>query len=282
MNGSILRSLLFTPANRPAAFDKALGTGADCVCLDLEDAVPLHAKAAARPDALAFLAGGGTDGPLRAVRINALSSGAGVQDLAALAIQAPKTGMLMLPKVGSAAELRLVASILDEAGSDLMLAALVETAEGLLAVEEIAKASDRVRALVFGGVDLSAELGCDMGSDTMRMAKARIVQAAHAAGRDVLDVPELDFRNEDAVRNAAMTAVQNGFSGKAAIHPVNVATINAAFTPSAVQIAEAQRVVASFEAAPSGLVVLDGKLIEAPVIKGMRRRLAIAAAANAL
>jgi citrate lyase subunit beta/citryl-CoA lyase/(S)-citramalyl-CoA lyase len=164
----------------------------------------------------------------------------------------------------------------------MRLAALVETAQGLQAVDEIACATDRLRVLVFGGVDLSAELGCEMMSDTLRVAKARIVQAAHAAGRDVLDVPELDFRNEAAVRNAAQTAVQNGFSGKAAIHPANVAPINAAFTPSAERIAEAQRIVAAFEAAPNGLVVVDGKLIEAPVIRGMRRRLDIAAAAGVL
>lgn len=284
MAAQILRSLLFTPANRPTAFDKALETGADCVCLDLEDAVPPDAKDAARPDALAFLAAGDTadGGPLRAVRINALTSAAGVRDLAALADAAPKSGLVMLPKVTSAAEVALISSVLTEIGSDLILAALVETALGLQAVEAIATACARLRVLVFGGVDLSAELGCDMGSDTMRMAKARIVQAAHAAGRDVLDVPELDFRDAAKVGAAAQTAMRNGFTGKAAIHPSNVATINAAFTPSAERISHAQRVVAAFEASPNGLVVIDGKLIEAPVIKGMRRTLAIAAAAGAV
>ena len=282
MGAAILRSLLFTPANRPSAFDKALGTGADCVCLDLEDAVPPDAKSASRPDALAFLASPSAGGPTRAVRINAVSSVAGVQDLAALADVAPATGLLMLPKVGSAEELRLVSALLDEIGSDLKLAALVETAQGLAAVDDIARSTDRLRALVFGGVDLSAELGCEMASDTMRVAKARIVHAARCADRDVLDVPELDFRNEDRLRAAAQAAAENGFTGKAAIHPSNVGAINTAFTPSADRIAEAQRIVDAFDVAPSGLVVIDGKLIEAPVIKAMRRRLAIAAAAGAL
>jgi citrate lyase beta subunit len=279
---TILRSLLFTPANRVAAFDKALGAGADCVCLDLEDAVPPDAKSAARPDALDFLVGAGAKGPIRCVRINALSSAAGARDLAGLADAAPKGGLLMLPKVESAAEIQIVGSILDEVGSNTGLIALIETAEGLSAVEDIARASDRLRALMFGGIDLSAELGAQMNSDTMCVARARIVQAARAGGRDVLDVPELDFRNAEKVQNAAQNAVANGFTGKAAIHPSNLAAINAAFTPTIEEIVRAQEIVAAFEAAPSGLVVIDGKLIEAPVIKGMQKRIAIARAAGIL
>ena len=188
----------------------------------------------------------------------------------------------MLPKVSSATELQLVASILDEIGSATGLIALVETATGLSRVEEIVRATPRLLAVMFGGVDLSSELGAHMGSDTMRTARARIVQAARASGVDVLDVPELDFRNAEAVAAAAKNAADNGFSGKAAIHPSNLTAINAAFTPSAEEITRAMEIIAAFEAEPNGLVVIDGKLIEAPVIKGMRLRLAIAEAAGVL
>jgi citrate lyase subunit beta/citryl-CoA lyase/(S)-citramalyl-CoA lyase len=279
---TVLRSLLFTPANRPAAFDKALASGADCVCLDLEDAVPPDGKSAARPAALDFLMGQQAAGPLRAVRINALSSIAGARDLAGLADVAPKGGAVMLPKVESAAEVRLFATILDEVGSDTILIALVETAKGLSAVEGIAGATDRLRALMFGGVDLSTSLGARAGSDTMRMARSRVIHAAHAHGLDVLDVPELDFRNEDRVMQAALDAAENGCTGKAAIHPANIAQINAAFTPSADEIREALSIIAAFDAAPDGLVVIDGKLIEAPVIRGMQKRIALARAAGVL
>ena len=280
----VLRSLLFTPANRPQAFEKALGAGADCVCLDLEDAVPPDGKSAARPDALAFLAAATAEAgrPMRAVRINALSSAAGARDLAALADTAPQGGLIMLPKVARAAELQLVAAILDETGSAAGLLALVETAIGLSHVEEIARATPRLRAVMFGGVDLSSELGAQMGSDTMRTARARIVQAARAGGVAALDVPELDFRNADMVAAAATNAAENGFTGKAAIHPNNLSAINAAFTPSVEEIARAKEIIAAFEAAPNGLVVIDGKLLEAPVVKGMRLRLAIAEAAGVL
>ena len=273
---TVLRSLLFTPANRPQSFDKALVAGADCVCIDLEDAVPPDAKAAARPNAFAFLVGGSADGPLRCIRINTLSSVAGALDLAELAKVAPKNGLLMLPKVGSASELQLVASVLDEMCSDISLIALIETAKGLSAIDDIACASDRLCALMFGGVDLSMELSAEMTSDTLRMARARIVHAARGAGRGVLDVPELDFRNIEKVQAVANNAVANGFTGKAAIHPSNLSAINLAFTPTRDEISRAQEIIAAFEAAPSGLVVIDGKLIEAPVIKGMRQRIAIA------
>ncbi|TFL16515.1 HpcH/HpaI aldolase/citrate lyase family protein [Jannaschia formosa] len=281
MTDRVLRSLLFTPATRVAAFDKALGSGADCVCLDLEDAVPPASKAGARPAALDWLSAGG-EGPLRGLRINALSTAFGMADMADLARAAPGAGLVMLPKVGSAEEVRLAAAVLDEAGSGLTLAALVESAAGLAAVDGIAAASPRLTVLVFGGVDLSADLGADPVSDTMRVARARIVQAARAAGRDVLDVPELAFRDLDGVARAARLAAREGFTGKAAIHPANVAAINDAFTPDAEAIAEARRVVEAFEAAPSGLAELDGKLIEAPVVKAMRGRLARARAAGVL
>ncbi len=279
----VLRSLLFTPANRPSAFPKALESGADCVCLDLEDAVPPGDKAAARPGAVAFLteAAAGSGGPLRAVRINALSSAEGLRDLAAVAEARPESGLVLLPKVGSAEEIGLAAAVLDEAGSGMELAALVETARGLSAVDAIARAVPRLRLLVFGAVDLSAELGCAPDAETMRVARARIVQAARAGERDVLDVPELAFRDDARVERAAAEAARDGFTGKAAIHPANIAAINAAFTPSADEIDEARRIMDAFDAAPSGLVVIDGKLIEAPVIRGMRRRLAIAKAVGA-
>ena len=279
---SILRSLLFTPANRPRVFDKALVAGADCVCLDLEDAVPPADKCIARHGAMAFLAAATAEPirPARALRMNSLDSVAGARDLAVLADSGPQAGLIMLPKVSSATELQLVASILDEIGSVTRLIALVETATGLSRVEEIVRATPRLCAVMFGGVDLSAELGAQMGSDTMRTARARIVHAARAGGVDVLDVPELDFRNAGVVAVAAKNAVENGFTGKAAIHPSNLKVINAAFTPSVQEIARAKQIIAAFESSPNGLVVIDGKLVEAPVIKGMRLRLAIAEAAG--
>ncbi|MFY0691729.1 MAG: CoA ester lyase [Paracoccaceae bacterium] len=270
------RSLLFTPANRPSAFDKALNIGADIVCLDLEDAVPPGQKAEVRQQAIDFLGATGPDHVQRAVRINALTCQAGIEDLAALLRAAPRDGMVMLPKVSEAAELQLLDKVLTETGSGLELSALIETLDGLENVSDIALATPRLKLLIFGAVDFSAELGTENAQDPMAYARGRFVHAGKRAGLDVMDVPALDFRDLEKMKQTSNYARALGFTGKAAIHPMGVGVINDAFTPSAEEIAQAQRVIAAFEASPNGLAVIDGQLIEAPVIKAMQRRLAIA------
>jgi citrate lyase beta subunit len=276
----VRRSLLFTPANRPSAFDKALESGADCVCLDLEDSVPPSEKDDVRSRAIAFLSGTGHQ-PELVLRINALSTRFGLDDLSAVATAAPAKGSILLPKVANAGEVCLAATILEEAGSDMSVSALIESAEGLARVEEIACSTNRLSFLLFGAVDLSADLGCSMISETIRHAASRTIQAARFGNVDVLDVPELAFRDIDQVGKSASLARDMGFTGKAAIHPSNIEPINQAFTPDKDEIAEAERIVAIYESSPNGLAVLDGRLIEAPVIRTMRRRLAIADAMKA-
>jgi citrate lyase subunit beta/citryl-CoA lyase/(S)-citramalyl-CoA lyase len=272
------RSLLFTPATRPAAFAKALDSGTDCVCIDLEDAVPPGAKADVRDQAIAFLDGD----PRRALRINGLRTAFGLADLAALAAAAPAGGMILLPKVEAAADVAIADAILTECGSGATLGALIESALGLEAVFDIARASPRLEMLVFGGVDLRADMGYGTGEAPLAYGRARVVHGARLAGLHVLDVPELAFRDLDAVTARAETARAHGFTGKTAIHPSNIAPIQAAFTPSPAEIAEAQEVMAAHAASETGLVVRDGKLIEAPVIRAMEARLAIARAAGVL
>lgn len=275
---AVRRSLLFTPATRPTAFDKALASGTDCVCIDLEDAVPPDAKESARAQAIGFLNGDAR----RAVRINGLRTGFGLADLSALAAAAPTGGMILLPKVEAAAEVAIADAILSECGSGATLGALIESALGLEAVFEIARATPRLEMLVFGGVDLRADMGLGSGDGPLAYARARVVHGAAVAGLHVLDVPELAFRDLDAVSLRAEAARDLGFTGKAAIHPSNVAPIQTAFTPSAEEIAEARDVMAAHAASETGLVVRNGKLIEAPVIRAMEARLAIARAAGVL
>lgn len=265
------RSLLFAPGNRPGVFDKALASGADLVCLDLEDAVPLADKAAARAQAVPFLSD--APGPERVLRINAPRSTEGLRDLLAVLEARPAGGTLFLPKVAHPGEVRLVADLLDEAGLPLALAVLVESAEGL----EVAPAifsQPRVAWAMFGGVDYAAEMGVPVAPDTLAFARARLLHAARLAQVDLLDVPCLAFRDEGVVREEAVAARRMGFSGKAALHPANVAAVNAAFAPSPEEVEAAQRIVALFDASPNGLAELDGKLIERPVVLAMRRVLA--------
>lgn len=266
------RSLLFAPANRPAIHDKALAAGADIVCLDLEDAVPAAEKATARALALPFL----TDapGPERVVRINSLRSAEGLRDMLAVIAARPVAGTIFLPKVAHAQEVRMADELLSEAGLPLSLAVLIESAEGLENANAIMAASGRISFAMFGAVDYAAEMGVPVAHEPLLFARARLVHAAKLAGIDILDVPCLAFRDEDAVRAEAAVAVTLGFTGKAALHPANVAVVNAAFTPTPDQIARAEKIVALFEASPNGLAELDGKLIEKPVIRAMQRILA--------
>ena len=167
-------------------------------------------------------------------------------------------------------------NLLTEAGHDTRLHVIIETNAGLEAAVEIAQSSPRIDALFFGGVDMAAELRCDLAWEPLLYARSRVVHAAASAGVDVIDVPYLDLDDPVGMQVAAEQARALGFSGKGAIHPKQIAALNTVFTPTADQITRAKRVIAAFESADTGLVVVDGKLIEKPVLREMYRILAIA------
>lgn len=267
------RSLLFAPGNRAEVHAKALAAPADIVCLDLEDAVPPAAKAEARALAVPVLSD--APGPERVVRINALPSAEGFRDLLAIVEARPAGGCLMLPKVATPDEVRIAEALIAEAALPLTLSVLIESVEGLENAAAILRASPRIAFAVFGGVDLAAEMGVEVAPGPLLYARQRLVHAARLAGVDLLDVPCLAFRDPAAVRAEAEAARGLGFTGKAVIHPANLTEVNAAFTPSAEAIAQAERVVAAWQASPNGLAVLDGKLVERPVIRAMQRILAL-------
>jgi citrate lyase beta subunit len=267
------RSLLFAPGNRAEVHAKALASGADIVCLDLEDAVPPAAKDDARRLSVGFLSD--APGPERVIRINALRTADGLRDLLAIIAARPSGGVVFLPKVGSADEIRLTEALLDEAGLPLSLAVLIESVEGLEHCAAILRASSRIAFAMLGGVDLAAELGVEVAPAPLLYARQRLVHAARLAGVDLLDVPCLALRDADAVRAESLAARELGFTGKAAIHPAQLAPVNAAFTPSPGQIAHAERVVTAWQDSPNGLAILDGKLVERPVVRAMQRILTL-------
>ena len=284
------RSFLFVPGNRAEVHAKALAAGADTVCLDLEDAVPPQAKAEARGAAVEFLRAGadaGADaesgaapGPERVVRINTLRSAEGVRDLAAILDARPAAGVVFLPKVLDPCEVRLAGDLLAEEAPGLALGVLIETAEGLQNVHGILAASDRIVFVMFGGVDLAADLGVAVAHEPLLYARSRVVHAGRRAGIDVLDVPCLAFRDEAAIRAEADAARALGFTGKALLHPAGIAPVHAAFSPSAEEIARAERIVAAYEASPNGLATVDGRLVERPVVRAMQKVLALRDAAQ--
>jgi len=259
--------LLFVPGDRHDRFEKALAGGAGAVIFDLEDAVAPERKALAREhvvEHLAHAAGGGTR---RLVRINGLRSRAGLEDL--LAVAAARPDGIVVPKVESSGEVEIVAGALP--GADVV--AMVESVAGMERVEEIARASG-LTALAFGCADLSAELGASLTWEPLAAYRARLVLAARAAGVAAIDAPFLsgDVRDGVAAGEEAARAVAAGFDGKLAIHPAQVEPIRTAFTPSPAELERARRIVAA--AGNGGVAVVDGRMIDAPVVASARRVIA--------
>jgi len=271
------RSLIFCPGNRPELFAKALGTEADIVCVDLEDAIAPQHKAEARERTLPlFDSAPPPDGIERVVRINCLRTPEGLADVHAFLDRRPGPPSLMLPKVRHAEEVRLMDDWLSSRGLDTRLQVIIETNDALQECYDIARASPRVDALLFGAVDMAAELRTKVSWETLLYARSRLVHAAAGAGIDLLDVPFLDLNDLSGLEHEARSAAALGFTGKAAIHPKQIPLINEAFRPDAETIAKARKVIAAFEQSGGGLLVVDGTLIERPVLRTMYRLLAIA------
>ena len=271
------RSFIFTPGLRPEMFPKALACGTDIVCVELEDGIAPKDKAAARANAIKlFESPQADDGVERIVRINSLREGFGMADVQAVLATDTPPPALMMPKVRTPDEVVLLDNLLTERGHGTRLHVIIETNAALEAAYDIAHSSPRIDAMFFGGVDMAAELRCQNAWEPLLYARSRVVHAAASAGLDVIDVPYLDLEDPDGMTRAAMQARDLGFCGKGAVHPKQIAPLNEVFTPSPERIARARRIIAEFEAADTGLVVIDGKLIEKPVLREMHRIVAIA------
>lgn len=271
------RSFIFTPGLRPDMYPKALASGADIVCVELEDGIAPKDKAEARKNALAlFEAPQAEDGVERIVRINSMRERFGIEDVASVLATDTPPPALMMPKVRTPDEVAQLDTLLTEAGHATRLHVIIETNAGLEAAYDIAHCSDRIDAMFFGGVDMAAELRCKNAWEPLLYARSRVVHAAASAGLDAIDVPHLDLEDPDGMRIAAEQARDLGFAGKGSVHPKQIPALNEVFTPSEDQIARARRITAEFEAADTGLVVIDGKLIEKPVLRDMHRIIAIA------
>ena len=271
------RSFIFTPGLKPEMFPKALASGTDIVCIELEDGIAPKDKAIARQKALAlFKIPQADDGVERVLRINSMRERFGMEDVNAIISTKTPPPALMMPKVRTPDEVVLLDQLLTEAGHITRLHVIIETNEGLEAAYDIAKCSDRIDALFFGGVDMAAELRCPNTFESLIYARSRVVHASASAGLDVLDVPYLDLDDLQGMKKEAERVRDLGFTGKGSIHPKQIAALNEVFTPSKEKIARARSVISEFEAADTGLVVIDGKLVEKPVLREMYRIISIA------
>jgi (S)-citramalyl-CoA lyase len=265
------RSWLFTPATRPDRFARAGEAGADVLIIDLEDAVAPGDKDRARAAALAHLDAGRGTAPVQALRVNGLRTRAGLDDLRLLLESRAGPDAVILPKVETPDEPRLADAWLAEAGSPAALVVLVESARGVEAAPEIARSTPRLSALMFGAADLAADLGAPAAWEPLLYARSRVVAAAAAAGIGAIDAPYFDLKDQAGLEAELRAAVALGFAAKAAIHPGQVAAINAALTPSAAAVAEAREILAQNEA---GVGVVGGRMVDEAVARRARRILA--------
>jgi len=270
-----MRSLLFVPGSRPDRIAKALAAGADGVCIDLEDAVPPAGKDEARHAVMAALAEPRKGGaPRLGFRINSPRTAAGLADLAAYAHGEGRADFLMIPKVSHREELVIIAEALG--GPDAPpLWPVVESAAGLKHAYEIA-GTPGVEGVLFGGADFAADLGITMDWEPLLHARGLLAAAAAASGVELMDVPWLDVDDEAGLAETTARAKALGFTGRACIHPKQIAGVAAAFTPHEDELARARAILEAFAKADGGAALFNGKLIELPVIRAARRTLAAA------
>jgi (S)-citramalyl-CoA lyase len=268
-----VRSWLFTPGTRPDRFDKAAASGADVSIIDLEDAVAPPDKAQARQMALAHLAQPGAGSCGRALRMNGLDTRFGLADLQALLESSARPDFLVLPKTESAAHLHILDRLLAEAGKATRLVALIESAHGLAAAAAIAAATPRLEALLFGAADMSADLGAGTAWAPLAYARSRIVAACALAGVLAIDSPFFDVKDHDGLTQETSQAVALGFAGKAAIHPNQIAPINAALTPRPEEVAQARAILAENA---KGVGIVQGHMVDEAVARKARRILSAA------
>jgi citrate lyase subunit beta/citryl-CoA lyase len=277
------RSALYMPGSNARALEKARTLDADVLLLDLEDAVAPAAKQEARRLVLAAVAAGGAGWRELVIRINGPATPWGAEDLAAAARSGADA--VLLPKVESAEEVVAAAGVLRSAGAPpgLALWAMIETPRGVLAAPAIAAASPRLTCLVAGTSDLAKDLRVrqSTGRAELITALSLTVLAARAHGLACLDGVHLDLADEAGFEAQCRQGRDLGFDGKTLIHPKTIAVANRAFSPDEAELASARAVVAAHaeaEARGQGVVVLDGRLVEALHVEAARRLLALAEA----
>ena len=288
-----MRSWLFVPGDSEAKLGKVGAVGADVVVVDLEDAVASHAKANARQMAARWLTAHGKHilsgaEMQRWVRINPLDGHMWREDLAAVMPGRPHG--VMVPKAAGPEQLRLLAAELYEyeqrngiePGSTSIVPLVSETAKAALSIASYAQAeAPRLSGLTWGAEDLSSAISATRKrtpdgewTDLFRMVRSQVLLTAHARAIAAIDTLHADFRDLDGLKRIARDSYSDGFSGMMAIHPDQVAIINAAFQPSHAELEDARAIVDAFAASPgAGTVQVDGRMVDQPHLQQARRLL---------
>ncbi len=277
------RSVLYMPGSNARALEKAKGLAADGLIFDLEDAVAPDAKVDARAQVVAALAAGGYGAREKIVRMNGLDSEWAAADLAAIATSGADA--VLLPKIESAAQINSAIKQLDDAGgpSDLAIWCMMETPMGMLRAQEIAAAAPRVTCLVMGTSDLAKDLHAHHTAERLPFVTSIgiCILAARAYGLAILDGVHLDLDDAEGFQQQCQQGLEFGFDGKTLIHPKTLAVANTVFAPSDDEVAWSEKIITAFEGAAAegkGVILVDGKLIEALHVANAKRVVALAVA----
>lgn len=291
-----MRALHFVPSDNPALLGKALALSADGIILDLEDSVLPDKKVAARDIVLQSLARIAAANSGGWIRTNAIHTEWGVDDIEATMAGKPRG--YLIPKIRRAADILCAADALDrleslhglENGSTRLIPMVSETAEGILNMREVTAASRRVVAIVWGGEDLSADMGLPAIKDNVgryldipRHVRAMCAITAAAAGVDSMDAVYTDVRDPEGFRRECRDAVAMGFAGKLTIHPTQVKIVNEEFTPSPAQLEDARALIAAFaekEVQGIGVFTWNGHMVDIAHLVRARKILKRAEAAR--
>ncbi|MCA9564249.1 MAG: CoA ester lyase [Myxococcales bacterium] len=294
MKRRVRRALLFCPGTEERKITKAAGADVDSVIIDLEDAAALDKKEEARQitaECLRKLSFGRSE---RLVRVNPVGTGLTEADLRVTGAAESLPDGYVIPKVGSGDDVRHVAAIVEElereAGREpgsVRLLAIIESALGVVHLREIANASDRLDALIFGAEDLCGDIGATRspGGTEVLYARSAVVIHAAAASLDAIDTPYVDLRDIEGLSLRTKEAAAAGFSGKLAIHPAQIEPIQQAFTPTAEEVARARELIEAHEAHQAqgiGVFSLHGKMVDMPMVRAAERVLARSSAGDQL
>jgi citrate lyase beta subunit len=270
----VRRSLLFVPADRPDRINKAVSLPADVLILELEDGVSLQNKAKARQEAGRMLEETDFSGAEPALRVNRITTINGLLDLQAMVGWPRKPDLLILPKVESAAEVRIYEALVQEMKCQCEFMALIESARGLANATDIAGATDRLTALALGAVDLSTELGCKPNWPSMLTFRSLLVAACGSRGISAIDSPFLSIKDKEGLLKECEKVKEIGFQGKFCIHPVQIESVNEVFSPSKEDVEKARKIAEAADKADKqgeGVIVVEGRVVNKPVITAARR-----------
>jgi (S)-citramalyl-CoA lyase len=262
-----LKSWLFTPATKADRFSRAAEVGADVLIIDLEDAVALSDKQKARTAALQYLEESVGNRLPCALRINAVVTQAGIDDLHSLLESSAQPDYIILPKCDSTGFVSMVRLLLDQTQKKTQTIALIESVTGVESLHGIVTSDIKPAALLFGAADMAADLEAKRDWEALSFVRSRIIQGAALTRVAVIDSPYFDIDDLDGLKRETRAAKNLGFHGKSAIHPKQIPIINEIFTPSAEEVAKARQIL---QVNQQGVGSVDHQMVDEAVARKAR------------